>query len=56
MSMVQQGKTKEQALNDLGLPRYCCRRMMLTHVELSDKLLMYSSNMGTEETTPKANA
>ena len=56
MSMVQQGKTKEQALDDLGLPRYCCRRMMLTHVELSDKLLVYSSSTTGQDTTPKANA
>lgn len=23
-----------KALNDLGLKRYCCRRMMLSHVDL----------------------
>jgi DNA-directed RNA polymerase I, II, and III subunit RPABC5 len=25
-------KTKEEALNELGLKRYCCRRMILTNV------------------------
>ena len=30
-------------MNDLGLKRYCCRRMILTHVNLIDKLLAYHS-------------
>ena len=56
-SMIQQGKTEEQALDELGLPRYCCRRMILTHVELSEKLLMYDSRTTAADTTPpRANA
>ena len=31
----------QKALDILGLTRYCCRRMLLTHVELIDKLLKY---------------
>jgi len=27
-------ETPKQILDDLGLDRYCCRRMILTHVEL----------------------
>lgn len=27
------------ALDQLGLKRYCCRRMVLTHVDLIEKLL-----------------
>ena len=27
-------ETPKQILDDLGLERYCCRRMLLTHVEL----------------------
>lgn len=30
-----------EALDDLGLTRYCCRRMILTHVDLIEKLLKY---------------
>jgi len=29
------------AMDELGLTRYCCRRMVLTHVDLIDKLLAY---------------
>ncbi|PWB50758.1 MAG: DNA-directed RNA polymerase subunit N [Candidatus Methanoperedenaceae archaeon] len=30
-----------EVLTDLGIERYCCRRMLLTHVELVDLLAPY---------------
>ncbi|ELR56819.1 DNA-directed RNA polymerases I, II, and III subunit RPABC5 [Bos mutus] len=30
------------ALDALGLKRYCCRRMLLAHVDLIEKLLNYA--------------
>jgi DNA-directed RNA polymerase subunit N len=30
-----------QVLDDLGIKRYCCRRMLLTHAELIDEIAPY---------------
>ena len=32
---------EKEALDIIELKRYCCRRMLLTHVELVEKLLKY---------------
>jgi DNA-directed RNA polymerase I, II, and III subunit RPABC5 len=29
---------EEKTLDELGLKRYCCRRMMISHVDLCEKL------------------
>ena len=41
-AMIKEGKTKKEALDELGLKRYCCRRILLSHVNLIDKLLKYT--------------
>ena len=32
---------ESKALDELGLKRYCCRRMLLSHVNIIDQLLDY---------------
>ena len=39
---LDEGISPKDALDQLGLKRMCCRKMILTHVELIDKLLEYS--------------
>lgn len=38
----KEGVSTADALDTLGCKRYCCRRMILTHVDLIVKLLHYN--------------
>ena len=42
LKLLAEGETADEALTTLGLNRYCCRRMILTHVDMMDQLLQYS--------------
>jgi len=41
LDRLNKGELSEKILDDMGLTRYCCRRMLLTHVDLIDELLDY---------------
>jgi DNA-directed RNA polymerase I, II, and III subunit RPABC5 len=49
MQMLLEKERPETAMDKLGLKRYCCRRMVLTHVNLIDKLLAYHTFTKKEE-------
>ena len=38
---LSEGEVRKRALDTLGLRRMCCRRILLTHVEVIDHLLAY---------------
>ena len=38
---VEKGEDPEKVLDDLGVERYCCRRTLLSHVELIDQSISY---------------
>ena len=42
--MVEAGQNKTDAFAKLGMKRYCCKRMFLGHVDLIDKVNLYSEN------------
>ena len=43
------GEDPNKVLDDLGVTRYCCRRMLLSHVEIIDKLLLYERHARSKE-------
>lgn len=42
LNLLQTEYPEGEALDTLGLRRYCCRRMILAHVDLIEKLLNYA--------------
>ena len=38
---VKNGEEPSKVLDDLGLTRYCCRRMILSNIEIIDEVLKY---------------
>lgn len=40
--MINDGKSPKEALDTLGLKKYCCRRIILGHVDIIAKVLKYS--------------
>ncbi|KAM7207729.1 DNA-directed RNA polymerases n subunit superfamily [Naviculisporaceae sp. PSN 640] len=47
--LIDEGHTDGDALDKIGCKRYCCRRMVMTHVDLIEKLLKYTPNGRNEK-------
>ena len=41
LTRTQKGEQSGKVMDELGVERYCCRRMILAHVDLMDDLLKY---------------
>jgi DNA-directed RNA polymerase I, II, and III subunit RPABC5 len=40
--LVSEGMSKREALDKLKIKKYCCRAIVLSHVNLIDKIILYS--------------
>lgn len=38
--LIDSGSSQKEALDAIGMTRYCCRRMFLGHVNIIDQLLL----------------
>ncbi|MCC6015953.1 MAG: DNA-directed RNA polymerase subunit N [Desulfurococcaceae archaeon] len=38
---VERGEDPKKVLDELGIKRYCCRRMFLSHVDLFHEVIRY---------------
>ncbi|MCD6279886.1 DNA-directed RNA polymerase subunit N [Candidatus Micrarchaeota archaeon] len=36
VKLLEEGKTPSEALDELGIKRYCCRRMFVSYIEFDD--------------------
>ena len=40
---IKEGEAPNEILDDLGLKRYCCRRMLISHINLIDHVVEFTS-------------
>ncbi len=38
---IERGENPKNALDALGLKRYCCRKMLISHADLIDEVIPY---------------
>ena len=46
---VKAGEDPKNVLDSMGIKRYCCRRMLLSHVEILDEILKFYEEAGKSE-------
>ena len=42
LELLEKGEGAEKAFEQLGIKRFCCKRMIVAHVDLIDDLLKFS--------------
>ncbi|TFG27130.1 MAG: DNA-directed RNA polymerase subunit N [Promethearchaeota archaeon] len=41
LELIERGESAEDAFKQLGIERFCCKRMIVAHVDLIDDLLKF---------------
>ncbi|BCU67458.1 DNA-directed RNA polymerase subunit N [Sulfolobales archaeon HS-7] len=39
---IEMGEQPEKVLDELGVERYCCRRMLMSHVDVIKEVIRYT--------------
>ena len=47
LRLLNDGKSSEEAMDDIGLERYCCRRMYVSHVDLMDDISPFTTSLNS---------
>ncbi|MDP6639804.1 MAG: DNA-directed RNA polymerase subunit N [Candidatus Poseidoniaceae archaeon] len=42
---IAEGQDKGEAMDELGLDRYCCRRMFVSHIDLIQEVAPFSTSL-----------
>ena len=42
LEKIKKGEDRKKTLDDLKLKRFCCRRMIITHIDLIDDISVFS--------------
>ena len=50
---VREGEDASNVLDDLGVIRYCCRRMLLSHVEVIDEIIKFCETSKRGQMNPR---
>ena len=53
LELLKAGKSPEEAFNELGIDRYCCRRTIIAHVDLYKDLLPFGGAINRPERLKK---
>ena len=46
---VMDGNSPDDVLDELGLPKYCCRRMILSNEDVIDQILPYYDSLARKK-------
>ncbi|MBA7480926.1 hypothetical protein ES708_16833 [subsurface metagenome] len=41
LELIEKGESAEDAFKELGIERFCCKRMIVSHVDLIDEMLKF---------------
>ena len=47
LRLLDDGKSSEEAMDEIELERYCCRRMYVSHVDLMDDISPFTTSLNS---------